>query len=67
MKLVHLCGGMGAGQPLTVSCFAEENRPYHTINIEGSKVTSMIWGPYDESIITGHENGTVKLWDLKVW
>jgi translation initiation factor 3 subunit I len=43
-----------------------DNRPHHTITIEGSKVTSAIWGPYDETLITGHENGTVKLWDTKV-
>lgn len=30
-----------------------------------SKITSMQWGPLDETIITGHENGVITLWDLK--
>jgi len=30
-----------------------------------SKVTSALWGPLDEYIITGHENGELTQWDLK--
>lgn len=31
-----------------------------------SKVTSAVWGPLDEVIITGHENGELSQWDVKV-
>jgi len=30
-----------------------------------SKITSAIWGPLDETIITGHENGDMVKWDAK--
>ncbi|XP_053200248.1 eukaryotic translation initiation factor 3 subunit I-like [Panonychus citri] len=30
-----------------------------------SKPTAALWGPLDESIITGHENGTIIKWDLR--
>jgi len=36
------------------------------IPILQSKVTSMQWGPLDETIITGHENGQITLWDIRV-
>ena len=36
------------------------------IPIDGSKVTSAIWGPYEETIITAHENGEVSTYELKV-
>jgi translation initiation factor 3 subunit I len=31
-----------------------------------SKITSMVWGALDESIITGHENGQISRWDLRM-
>jgi translation initiation factor 3 subunit I len=31
-----------------------------------SKITSMVWGTLDESIITGHENGQISRWDLRM-
>ncbi|XP_037084293.1 eukaryotic translation initiation factor 3 subunit I-like [Pollicipes pollicipes] len=31
----------------------------------GPKVTSMLWGPLDEYIITGHDTGEVVQWELK--
>lgn len=34
--------------------------------ITDSKVTSMIWGTLDETIITGHEAGDLIQWDLRV-
>jgi translation initiation factor 3 subunit I len=34
--------------------------------IQDSKVTSLIWGAVDETVVTGHENGRLTLWDLKV-
>ncbi|XP_002167671.1 eukaryotic translation initiation factor 3 subunit I isoform X1 [Hydra vulgaris] len=36
--------------------------PYLVIPVPDSKVTSAVWGPLDEFIITGHENGTVSKW-----
>ncbi|KAF0291723.1 Eukaryotic translation initiation factor 3 subunit I [Amphibalanus amphitrite] len=31
----------------------------------GPKVTSMLWGPLDEYLVTGHESGEVVQWDLR--
>ena len=31
-----------------------------------SKVTSAIWGPCEEYILTGHENGEINQFDIKV-
>lgn len=36
------------------------------INVEGEKVTSSVWGPFDEYIITGHGDGTVAHYDYPV-
>jgi translation initiation factor 3 subunit I len=36
------------------------------IPVTGPKVTSMLWGTLDKSIITGHENGELTQWDLRV-
>lgn len=30
------------------------------------KVTSALWGTLDEFIVTGHENGELVQWDIKV-
>jgi hypothetical protein len=30
------------------------------------KITSALWGTLDQFIITGHENGELVQWDLKV-
>lgn len=32
-----------------------------------SKVTSLIWGTLDHTIITGHEDGAITQWDLRVY
>jgi len=42
-----------------------ENDATLKIPVSQSKVTSMIWGNMDETIITGHENGQITLWDLR--
>ena len=34
------------------------------IPIEGSKITSSLWGPFDEFLVTGHENGSVCRYDV---
>lgn len=40
--------------------------PILRIPVSTSKITSMLWGSLDETIITGHENGQISLWDLRV-
>lgn len=32
----------------------------------GPKVTSAVWGPYDEYLLTGMDNGALVKWDLKM-
>ncbi len=32
--------------------------------VEGAKVTSAIWGEFDQYIITGHEDGTVAKYNI---
>ena len=39
--------------------------PILRIPIPNSKITSMLWGNSDNNIITGHENGTISLFDLR--
>jgi len=39
--------------------------PYLTIMPSTSKITSAVWGPCDDTIITGHENGTMVVWDAE--
>lgn len=43
-----------------------ESDPILKIPITPSKVSSILWGPLDEIIITGLENGEIKQWDLRV-
>lgn len=47
------------------SCL-DKPTPYLSIPVTDSKVTSAVWGPLDETLITGHENGTITKWDAKV-
>lgn len=42
-----------------------DQNPIMRIGVESPKVTSLFWGPLDETIITGHENGEIVQWDLK--
>lgn len=39
--------------------------PVLRVPILASKVTSMLWGALDETIITGHENGHISLYDVR--
>ena len=32
----------------------------------GSRISSLLWGSLDETIITGHENGDLVIWDSRV-
>lgn len=40
--------------------------PILKLPMSGSRISSLLWGTLDEVIITGHENGDLKQWDLKV-
>lgn len=46
---------------------AESGNPMLTISLENSqsKITSAIWGPHEEFILTGHENGEINQYDIK--
>jgi len=40
--------------------------PIIRLQMEKDKtVTSVLWGPLDETVITGHENGDIMQWDLR--
>ena len=45
-----------------------EDTPVRKIDVTPlySKVTSAIWGPLEETIISGHDNGDLLSWDLGV-
>jgi len=43
----------------------DEAEPIMTIQVPKSKVTSILWGPLDETIISGHENGEICQWDVQ--
>lgn len=44
----------------------EHSDPILRIPINGPRVSSMLWGTLDETLLTGHENGEIVHWDLKV-
>lgn len=44
----------------------EHADPILRIPINGPRVSSMLWGTLDETLLTGHENGEIIQWDLKV-
>ena len=47
---------------------SNQPEPIHQIEVTSqklSKVTSSIWGPLEDTLITGHETGEVALWDLR--
>ena len=46
--------------------FPETGEALNVIPISGPKITSAIWGPYEEYIITGHEDGRICHYDVKV-
>jgi len=43
----------------------KNNEPFMALPQPKSKITSAVWGPLDESIVTGHENGELVYWDIK--
>lgn len=42
-----------------------EQAPTLRIPMLQSKITSMLWGALDETIITGHDNGQISIWDIR--
>lgn len=62
------------GQPCLLQIFSmkqveekgKESEPLLSINVDKEQlkpITSAIWGPCDEYIVTGHEDGTVAQWN----
>nr|XP_036214734.1 eukaryotic translation initiation factor 3 subunit I isoform X2 [Bactrocera oleae] len=49
----------------TADSSIEEQVPILRIPMLPSKITSMLWGPLDETIITGHDNGQISIWDIR--
>ncbi|XP_067634677.1 eukaryotic translation initiation factor 3 subunit I-like [Eurosta solidaginis] len=42
-----------------------EQSPLLRIPMLASTLTSMLWGPLDETISIGHENGQISVWDIR--
>lgn len=36
------------------------------ISVPGPRISAILWGALDETIITGHEDGEITLWDVRV-
>ena len=45
-------------------CLALLCTPPRKVVVEGSRVTSALWGPFDQFLITGHEDGTLAQYDI---
>ena len=45
----------------------QTQRVLSEIVIKGSKATQAVWGNLNKTIITGHDDGTVTIWDAKVF
>ncbi|GLV33990.1 eukaryotic translation initiation factor 3 subunit i [Carabus blaptoides fortunei] len=41
------------------------SEPILRIPMNGSRISSLLWGTLDEVLITGHENGDLKQWDMR--
>lgn len=50
---------------VTESLSSATPTPYLTIPVLESKVTATVWGPLDEYVITGHDNGSIMKWCTK--
>jgi len=42
----------------------QQESPVRKVVVEGSRVTSALWGPFDQFLITGHEDGTLAQYDI---
>lgn len=49
----------------TADASLADQDPILRIPMLQSKITSMLWGPLDETIITGHDNGQISIWDIR--
>ncbi|XP_015514513.1 eukaryotic translation initiation factor 3 subunit I [Neodiprion pinetum] len=47
-----------------VSKSSQENA-IRRIPINGPRISAILWGALDETIITGHEDGEINLWDMR--
>lgn len=43
-----------------------QSEPILRIPVQENKVTSSLWGPLDQYIITAHDNGEIMQWDLRM-
>ncbi|XP_012286705.1 eukaryotic translation initiation factor 3 subunit I [Orussus abietinus] len=43
----------------------DANDAYFKILMPGSRVSAILWGALDETIITGHEDGEIIIWDVR--
>lgn len=50
----------------TVDQSLAEKTPIFRLPVLQSKITSMLWGTLDETIITGHNDGQISLWDIRM-
>eukprot|EP00918_Siedleckia_nematoides_P027837 GHVU01059882.1.p1 GENE.GHVU01059882.1~~GHVU01059882.1.p1 ORF type:complete len:326 (+),score=43.59 GHVU01059882.1:99-1076(+) len=71
-NLVSFTTDKAMGQPCNLEVYdirdeyqIRNNEPMLCIPMPRSKVTSAVWGPLDEIIITGHENGEICQWEVK--
>ncbi|GLH06521.1 Eukaryotic translation initiation factor 3 subunit I [Gryllus bimaculatus] len=44
----------------------ENAPPIMKIPVSDSKITSLLWGPLDETVVTGHDKGEINQWDIRV-
>jgi len=70
-NLIMFSTDKAMGHPCELDIFdlrAEEqiktNTPAWSVPMPSSKITSAVWGPLDEVIISGHENGELCQWEL---
>ncbi|XP_053685379.1 eukaryotic translation initiation factor 3 subunit I [Sabethes cyaneus] len=47
------------------SSISDQNSVFKFTMNQQTKITSMLWGALDETVITGHENGSIRIWDLR--
>lgn len=45
---------------------SDYSEPILRIPVNGPRVSSLLWGALDEVLLTGHEDGEIIQWDLKV-
>lgn len=43
-----------------------QDEAINRISINGPRISAALWGALDETIITGHEDGEINLWDVRV-